>query len=563
MSHRESIIVKFKRTVLVVDDELINVEIIREILSDAYEIIAASNGEEALSALRASPTPVSLILLDINMPVMNGFEFLEKVKEEEEYRRIPVIVLTAEKESELTSLQKGAVDFIKKPFDMPDIIVARVRRSIELAEDRLVIQATERDEVTGVYNEHIFKEYVAKMDAFKPDAKMDLIVLNYERFHLYNEMYGRIAGDRAMQCFADILKRIARDREGIVGRSGKGDFLLYAQRNEEYEALFKSIEQDLHEHYELSGLRFRMGVYHCDDKEESFELRMENAKLVCDEIRGSGLTSFAVYDAEERKQAVFRERLVNDAHGAIETHGFVVYFQPKFNITGDQPFLSSAEALVRWIHPEYGFISPGQFIPLFESNGMIRELDYFVWKEAARHIAEWKRKYGIVIPVSVNVSRVDLYNDHVGLDLLKICADAGISPSDLYLEITESAYADEAHQLVGMVDHLRELGFRIEIDDFGSGYSSLNSLTTVTFDVLKLDMQFVKTLEINEKTRKMVAIVADIARFLGVPVVAEGVETAKQLAYLKEKGYQVIQGYYFSKPLPAAEFEEKFLKGGK
>jgi EAL domain-containing protein (putative c-di-GMP-specific phosphodiesterase class I) len=311
----------------------------------------------------------------------------------------------------------------------------------------------------------------------------------------------------------------------------------------------------------MQGLtfKFKMGVYHVEDKIEPVESRIRRAKLVCDEIINSNKDKVIIYDNERQKNALFRQQLVSDLKQAISEHQFEVYYQPKMNIQGDTPVLSSAEALIRWNHPELCFISPGVFIPLFEENGDIRLLDRVVWQEAARQIRRWKDIYHRTIPVSVNVSRVDLFDPNIAKTFKEIVDEAEISPHDMYLEITESAYGNETDQIEEIVSKLRKEGFKIEVDDFGSGYSSLNAITSLTFDVLKLDMQFVKTLLTNEKTYNMVKIVAEIAKFLNVMLVAEGVETKEQLDILKKLGYQVIQGYYFSKPVRAVDFE-KFIK---
>ena len=203
-------------------------------------------------------------------------------------------------------------------------------------------------------------------------------------------------------------------------------------------------------------------------------------------------------------------------------------------------------------------ISPGDFIPLFESNGLIQKLDRYVWKEAARQVGEWKKTYGISVPVSVNVSRMDIYYPKLRDDFKELLKENGLETNELMLEITESAYADNADQLVNVIENLRSDGFVIEMDDFGSGYSSLNMLTTIPIDALKMDMKFIRNMQKDEKSMKLVELVLDIAKFLQVPVIAEGVETEEQLMLLKERGCDIIQGYYFSKPVPAEEFTQFF-----
>ncbi|HCM92867.1 MAG TPA: diguanylate cyclase, partial [Lachnospiraceae bacterium] len=198
---------------------------------------------------------------------------------------------------------------------------------------------------------------------------------------------------------------------------------------------------------------------------------------------------------------------------------------------------------------------PGDFIPLFESNGLVQKLDHYVWEEAAAQVARWRDRYDFTLPVSVNVSRIDIYDPDLEDRLLSLLEKNSLTCSDLLLEITESAYSDNASRLIEVVNHLREKGFMIEMDDFGSGYSSLNMLTTIPIDVLKMDMQFVRYMLKDEKSLKLCELVMDISRFLDVPVVAEGVEEQAQYDMLKSMGCQIIQGYYFSRPLPAGEFD--------
>lgn len=559
MSENVNVIKRIKRTILIVEDELINQQILAQILSEDYETIVAENGLEALQKLKSALTPISLILLDINMPIMDGLEFLKVVKKEKGLDKIPIIVLTAEKQNELKALELGAVDFIPKPYNHPEIVLARVNRSIELSEDRMIIQASERDEVTGVYNKHIFIEYVDKMDLYNVSSNFDMVVIDLERFHLFNELYGREAGDRALFAFAEVLKEVARNHNGIVGRLQSDYFVLYMAHQDDYNALYEQIHSMLQERLPSADLSFHMGAYNVVDQNESIESRIDRARVVCDSIRGSNKGHVSVFDDRAKEDSLFNEKLIQSFHQGIAEHQFKVFYQPKVSIQGKRK-LVSAEALIRWIHPEYGFISPGVFIPLFEENGFIRELDRYVWDEAAKQVKAWKDKFGKTIPVSVNVSRIDMFDYGVVNDLIAIVKNAGIAPSELHLEVTESAYHDEQDQVIEIVSQFQEAGFKIEIDDFGSGYSSLNTLATLPFDVLKLDMQFVRAMFTNDKTTKMVQIVADLAKFLKVTTVAEGVETEEQCHALEMMGYDIVQGYFFSKPVKPEEFEAFFTK---
>ena len=562
MNNRNNIINKIKHTILIVDDELINQEILKEILGDSYDTLIAGDGEEALEVVRSALKPISLILLDLNMPRMGGLEFIRAIKQEEKFRRIPIIVSTGEKESELSSLELGAVDFITKPYDMPEIILARVARSIELSEDRIIIQASERDELTGVYNKHIFVEYVQKVDRYRLGTEYDMVVLNIDKFHLFNELYGRDEGDRVLSALAEILMDISRRNDGIVGRLQSDYFALYITRQPDYNAVVQLIRQRMEQKYNVSSLSLRVGIYQVTAEEsDPVDIRIDRATRMCDDIRGSNQNSFLIFDLERQKNVLFKERLIRDARRAVRERQFEVYYQPKINIRGERFQLSSAEALIRWNHPDFGFISPGVFIPIFEENGTIRILDRFVWEEAARQIRAWKDRYNRSIPVSVNVSRIDMFDSRIVDVLRDIVRENGIAPGEMYLEITESAYNNETDQILEIINQLKDSGFTIEIDDFGSGYSSLNTLASFSFDVLKLDMQFIREMHKNEKARKMIDIVAEIAGVLKVTLVAEGVETKEQCDALKQTGYDVVQGYYFSKPLCVRDFDAFIEKG--
>ena len=205
-------------------------------------------------------------------------------------------------------------------------------------------------------------------------------------------------------------------------------------------------------------------------------------------------------------------------------------------------------------------ISPGEFVPLFEGNGLIGVVDNFVWTEAAAQIARWKEKYNFTLPISVNLSQSDVFDPGLVDRLVSQIEDNGLDFKNVKLEVTESAYTDDAKHLLDVIGRLRELGFEIEMDDFGTGYSSLNMLSDMPIDVLKMDMKFIRNIETNETDRRLVMLILDIARYLQVSVVAEGVETEKQLEILRAGKCDLVQGYYFSRPLPSDQFEKLIEK---
>jgi EAL domain-containing protein (putative c-di-GMP-specific phosphodiesterase class I) len=276
--------------------------------------------------------------------------------------------------------------------------------------------------------------------------------------------------------------------------------------------------------------------------------------------RGDYNNPLMIYSEEMRLKELMDRRLLNDLRSAVEENQLVVYYQPKYDIQCNPPRLSSAEALIRWKHPELGMISPGSFIPLFERNGLINIVDSFVWKEAAKQIVLWREKYNFILPVSVNLSRVDIIDPSLTDKLATLIKDNGLRFNDLKLEVTESSYTDNAKKLLELIHKLRSMGFEVEMDDFGSGYSSLNMLSDMPIDVLKMDMKFVRNIEENETDLQLVKLIIDIARYLNLEVVAEGVETDKQLSLLHDAGCNLVQGFYFSRPLPPEEFEKLIEK---
>ena len=561
MKNISNIIQHVKRKILIAEDEFINQQILSMILQNEYEVILANNGQEALDILQNHHKDISLVLLDLVMPVMDGYEVLRRVQDDPVLKRIPIIVLTSDKSAEVESLKLGAQDFIVKPYDMPEVIIARIKRSIMLAEETNLIINTQKDNLTDLFTKKYFYEYIHGFDVVNPSESMDAIVINVKRFHIYNEMYGHEEGDKLLVSVAKALKNLTVTNDGIVARVGGDTFFLYIASHDDYKFLIKDV---LTPAVKLLGeereAEFRIGINKGANKEDSIEKRFDHAIRASMEDKHSFENTIIYYDEQMHNKEIYYDKLLRHFDKAIKDNEFKLYLQPKFDITGEEPVLVSAEALVRWVHPEYGMVSPGIFVPLFEENGLIRRLDYFMWNEAGKAIKRWEVECGKKLPISINVSRVDLLDEDLLKHLMYMIEGQGIDIKDVYLEITESAYSDEPELIVKRVNELSENGFFIEMDDFGSGYSSLGMITSLPVSALKIDMSFVRQMLISPKDKKMVEIIIEIANFLKLKTVAEGVETAEQLEALKQMGCDIIQGYYFSKPLPLDEFTEKYMK---
>ncbi|MBP5273565.1 MAG: EAL domain-containing protein [Abditibacteriota bacterium] len=537
------------------EDEAVNLKILSRYLEDKYAVIPAATGNAAMEIIRSERQTLSLVLLDLNLPDLHGMDILRRLNADPEYARLPVIVMTSDSEAELQCLTLGAIDFIPKPYPKKEIVLARIRRIVELSEDRDLLRWTERDHLTGLYNKDFFYRYAAMLDDYHKDLKTDVLVLDVHRFRIINDRFGKACGDRVLQRIAEQALDLVRNAGGIVCRNEADRFFIYCPHRSDHASVLEKLSAGVNGADE-DGIRvhLRMGVYSEADKSLDIERRFDRAKMAAESVKGSITNAVGIYDHSMYEAEHLAQRLIGDFPAAVREKQFMAYFQPKFNVAGDRPELCSAEALARWKHPDMGLISPGLFIPVFEQNGLVQALDHFIWKEAAAEVRRLRDALGVRLPVSVNVSRIDLEDPALIGRLTDILGENGLEPGDLILEITESVYSEDPEQIVKAAASLRRLGFCFEMDDFGSGYSSLSMLSSLPIDVLKLDMQFVRTSFANPRAACLLEAMIKMADSLGVPCIAEGVETREQAEALKKMGCAIIQGYYFSRPLPAEEY---------
>ena len=425
--------------------------------------------------------------------------------------------------------------------------------------DASLIRATETDELTGLYNRDYFLEYAGQMQREHPDKPMDAVVVNIDRFHAVNAMNGREFGDQILRALGNEIHEAALDAGGIAGHFEADRFDLFCPHRDDYEEMYGRLQSRLDTLAPAAGIRLRMGVMPWRQGMDAVQM-FDRARTACGMARDSYKEHLIVFDMKMQEREDYEQRLLNDLHRALNNYEFEVYYQPQYDIQCEPPKLVSAEALVRWNHPELGMIPPGDFIPLFERSGKVGEVDRYVWAEAARQVAHWRDLYGVTIPVSVNLSRVDVFDPALESALDRLLTYNDLGQGAIKLEVTESAYTGNADQVIRVVEGLRRKGYVVEMDDFGSGYSSLNMLSAMPVDVLKMDRGFIRRIGEEEKDAHLVALILGIARSLKIPVVAEGVETGDQLKLLKELGCPLVQGFYFSKPLPAEEFEEKVIR---
>lgn len=544
-----------KQRILIVEDNEINREMLNAILSSDYKILEAENGREALDVLESNKENISLILLDVRMPVMDGYAFLDIIKKDPVLSLIPVIVTTQSdsEDDEIAALEHGATDFVPKPY-RPQIIRHRAASLIKLRETAAMVNQFKIDRLTGLYSKEFFYRKVRECLDSEPDKEFTLMCCNIENFKLYNDTFGRKAGDRLLREAAEIFrKRVSKG--SICCRYTADRFLCLTDKASEIKGREKFVEARKLSRSELAdNLPVKLGVYEITDRSVPVEMMCDRAVWVVDAVKGIYDQYVAVYD-DKIRDLLLREQAITDAmETALSEKQFTVYFQPKHSLNDDS--MIGSEALVRWIHPEWGFMSPGEFIPLFEKNGFIRHLDEYVWESVCRKLSEWKKKGYTIVPVSVNVSRADIYQSHLVETFCRLIGKYDVDPAYLHLEITESAYTENPEQIISTVEELRNKGFIIEMDDFGSGYSSLNMLSQMSLDILKLDMKFIRYEMSKPIEQSLLHDIINMAHRLHLKVVAEGVETIDQKDRLRSMNCDYAQGYFYAKPTAADEYEK-------
>ena len=294
-----------KRQILIVEDEFVNREILKANLEQDYEILTAETGAQALALAAENADTLSLILLDLNLPDMHGLEVLRQLKENPEWARIPVIVMTAEKDAEVESLTLGAIDFIPKPYPQPKVVLARILRTIELSEDRDIISWTEHDQLTGLYNREYFYRYAAQYDAFHKDEEMDAIVLNINHFHTHNERYGKAYGNEILRQVSAKIREIIGENGGIACRREADTFLVYCPHCNDYTKFLEDATVTVKaEGKGENRIRLRMGVYSGADKTIDIERRFDRAKIAADTVRNSFANAVGIYDDSLRESEI-------------------------------------------------------------------------------------------------------------------------------------------------------------------------------------------------------------------------------------------------------------------
>ena len=410
------------------------------------------------------------------------------------------------------------------------------------------------DELTGIYNKQAFYAKTKEMLLDNPDKNFDLLRINIERFKVLNDLFGESTGDKLLRYIGKFLKEINLPL-CVSGRLYADNFVVCYEAGKGDSRRMINTLQMVADSFAINNRTIlSFGLYRIDDKTLPVSVMCDRANMALWKAKGNFKNPYCEYDEKMRQQVLKEQKIINAMDMAIQNKEFTLYIQPKYDI--EKGIIIGAEALVRWISQKNGFISPGDFIPVFENNGFVYEVDKFIWEESCRYLRKWLDEGREVHPISVNVSRIDLYDPKLVQHLVDLREKYQLPSQYLELEITESAYTEDPEQIITITRQLREAGFVILMDDFGTGYSSLNMLKDIQIDVLKLDMGFLKSSDHSAKGGNILTAILKMAESLKMQAIAEGVETKEQVEFLKSIGCKYVQGFYYSKPLPVDEFEK-------
>lgn len=424
---------------------------------------------------------------------------------------------------------------------------------------RASLEAPRIDAATGLLGKEAFFDEAAAYLRHSGARDVSIVCFDVDHFKLFNDLHGLDCGDELLRYLGRALAlRFSPDGAQPLARLAADTFALCATgiRPERVERILVDISSECPNGIDAI---VRAGVYRIEDPASPVSIMCDRAVIALRTVKGSYFDRVALYDPGMREALVLEREVVAGIESALREDRIELFLQPKCNIRTGK--IVGAEALARWRHPERGIVAPGEFIPLIERNGLVRSLDLRVWEKTAAWIRGLIDEGVQPVPVSVNVSRADIYLVDVAAELHALVERYGIDPSLIEVEITESAYSERPDRIVAAFDALAERGFTVLMDDFGSGYSSLNMLKDINVDVLKIDMRFLD--RDDRRSKDIMESVIRMARWLDLPVIAEGVETREQVNFLLDVGCSYAQGYYYARPMEAAAFEALLTDGSK
>ncbi len=570
-------------SILIVDDDPNNFDVIDTLLdAEGYQLHYTRTGEAAIAALDALAP--DLVLLDVMMPGLDGFEVCRRIKALPTGATLPVIMVTAlsEKQDLARCFSAGANDFISKPINRLELI-ARVRsmlllrqqyRQLETFNTQLEAKVLERtaqlqaiiaqDALTQLPSRAALIETLRELLQAKNSA-FAVIYLDCDQFKLINGSFGYTLSNQLLKAIAERLQPLVPS-DGLLACLGGNEFCILLRQTSDLESvewLIQTVLDSFKAAFAVSGLDIFitvcLGVVLGHSDYPGPEQLLQDAGIAMYRAKQQGAGSYQFFDPQMHQTMVNRLALENDLKRALDRQEFVVYYQPIVHLKTLK--IVGLEALVRWQHPSRGLVAPGEFIPLMETTGLVVPVGLLILKLACQQLYRWQQQGWSDLTISVNLSVRQFACPTLLADIDQILAATGINPARLKLEITESAIMDNAETAIALVEALRSRQIQISIDDFGTGYSSLGYLHRFLVNDLKIDRSFTSQIQVLTSKYKVVDTIISLGQQLGLTVTAEGIETQPQLARLQQLNCELGQGYLFSKPLPAADIEARFLDG--
>ncbi|WP_340123830.1 putative bifunctional diguanylate cyclase/phosphodiesterase [Methylobacter svalbardensis] len=572
--------------IIIDDDSLIRLVVAMALQAVGFTTNEAASGEEGLRLF--SEMGGDAVLLDVMMPDgMDGFETCAEFRKLPGGQHIPILMMTGleDMESINHAFEAGATDFITKPINIP-LLGHRVRYMLRASLTTLRLVESEQrlhrmayfDSLTELPNRHFFLEHLQHMIALaqRQKLKLGVLFLDLDGFKRINDTLGHYLGDIVLQVTADRLLKSIRGSDVLIQTStAQDDISLARLGGDEFTILLSAIERNedaatvaerirvnlaqplvIGDHELYTSTSIGIGIYP-DDGETAEEL-LNNADLAMYYAKRGGGNGYRYFTTKMSETALRRLNLENHLRKAIEHDELQLHYQPQLDIVTGQ--FSSLEALIRWDCQELGWLSPVEFIPLAEETGLIISIGEWVLREACRQAKNWLDQGIPISHMAVNVSAIQFMHKGFSSLVATILAETGLEPNMLELELTESVLINDEEIVLAVLRSLKQVGVLLAIDDFGTGYSSLSRLKNFPIDRLKIDQAFVSNLEQNSENAAIVVAVIAMAKGMNMKVIAEGVETSGQLAFLSNKYCNEAQGYFLSKPLPPAQAEEFLMK---
>ena len=523
-----------------------------------YELIPVSP-ESAFEMLSPDNMEVHAIIVDKDLITPSE---VMAIKEKMEEHMFPVILLCGELSEEEAGkwIGCGVSDIFQLPLPAA-VMGKRVGSAVQLYCVTKSLHGQVTDKLTGLSNREAFYHFAKEMITKKPQDDYTVILSDIESFKRINERFGEKQGDSLLRYVGRTLSSLMN--EDILFARYSGDqfvgILRCPKGSEEFsEESINFMMQKFYENAPIAHFNVQFGVYEHVDKDLPISIMCDRALMALNTIKHQYGRNLGRYTPQLQLRFDNELKMLDSMEEAITEKQFQIYYQPKHDIKTSE--IIGAEALVRWNHPAYGFLSPADFIPLFEKRGFITKMDTYIWNTVCSHLKDMLDQGLPVVPVSVNVSRMDLVTEGFVEKLSKPVHELGLDPKLLHLELTESVYMEESAVLAPITEQIKNKGFAIELDDFGSGFSSLGNIFRLPVDVIKLDISFIRNLEDHSV---MVEGLIRLMHDLNYVVIAEGVETDKQLEILSKMNCDAVQGYYFSKPLTLDGFRNYIAAHGQ